>query len=193
MNLTKKVREACWQATHDITELRDALESAVSSYRSQSETAEERTSFLEYFTKDMDEAVTTMQNVHGLVLINPNAGSDSTWYKPWTKLADLYRALEFSSVVSKISVEKLGYISRLAQYAMQGLEKGVHEFADKVASVHIQDESGVIAGVKMQGANYMEYAINGGSMLPSLARVCSTKNMVDEVAEPVMKYTKEGK
>jgi hypothetical protein len=140
----------------------------------------------------MDEAVKTMQNVHGLVLINPNADSDSTWYKPWTKLADLYRALEFSSVVSKIPVKKLEDVSRLAQYAMQGLEKGVHEFADKVASVHIEDRLGVVEGIRMQGANYMEYALNGGSKLESLDRVCCTKNMVDEAAEPVMKYI-EGK
>lgn len=173
MDLTKKVRNACWQATHDVNELRDNLKSAIESYEPQSETAEERTSVLEQFSNDMDEAVSTMQNINDLVLVNP------TGY---------LEGIKFSRIVSQIPVEKLEYVSRLAQYAMQGLDMGVHQFADMFASGYYKDGQSAIDNMRRKADNFMEYAIEGNPMLDSLARVLCTKNMVDEAAEPVMKY-----
>jgi hypothetical protein len=178
MSLLEKVREVCSQATRGVTDLRDALGSAIASYKPQSELAESRTAVLKDFTKDMDEAVETMRCINGRVILDPSG---------------LWNSLKFYLMLRKMPLKKIEQVSPLAEYAMQGLEEGVHEFADRLASDGFLDQYRPIVRGNLigQASGAMREAIRGNPMVSSLTRVYCTKNMVDQAAKPIMKYVEE--
>ncbi len=194
MDLVKEVREACWNATHDVTALKKAVDSAISKYKPQSKDLAQRLVVLGHgFAQSMEYAVSTMQDMHGLVLIHPGATESVKWYNPKTWVSYLMQARNFNRIVSSIPVETLEDASRFARSAMDGLEEGVRYFADMIASDRFdeaRDELGKHKGGVIHGAADAEMAHRVIPRDPGVYQVLRAywaAIMVQRAANPIYK------
>jgi len=200
MDLAKEVRDACWNATHEVAELRTAVDSAVdsvlASYGQQSEGEDRRLGDMRLmlrhgFTMPMHFAVATLQDMHELVLVHPGSTESVKWYNPWSWIRYTMAVGDFNRIVSSISVEELNEAGFFARSAMEGLEQGVHCFAELIASDRFDDAREALRGHRggiIHGTADAEFAYRIIPKDPELKPVIDTYKAamwIDYAAKPV--------
>ena len=194
MGLIEEVRDATWQATHDMSVLKTVADGEIANYEKNTEDPGESFLIVKHgFGQAMTDAWKTMEDMHELIVVHPGSTESVTWYNPWSWLSYALENGKFNRVVSSIDTARLRNAVDLINAAREGIEDSINYFADLAASPEVRDARKVLEkhrGGVIHGAANPEIAL---SALPNDTRLYTVQmaymaaKLIHEVAEPIMK------
>ena len=189
-----KVRDSCHNATRDVRALMDAVHAAVEKYKQMPDATDDASNILEHgFGMAMENASDTMMEMNGLVMFQPS-DLDAQWYRPVELLKYGLEQWRFSSIVSRMSLERLEGVSVCAQAAIEGIDEAVQNLGSMIVSGEFDETAGKFRlhpGGLFAGVADPEYGfavMPGGKGLRPIINAYEAAIAVQRAAEPVAKY-----